>query len=202
MNQVKLLETTETHYRFEDGKEYVYPRVTHIFDSLGLTGLDKVEPEKLERAQHFGKAVHSATSYDDLSVLDTGCLAPTLLPYLEGWRKFRRKIPWAKEIMLNEHFVFSHKWRFAGTLDRVFVGGLDDVVLVDIKTGSSINKTVTAMQLNAYKVALLESHNIKVNRMMVVQLSDIGYKLIKIDEPTALNNFFACLTVYYLKGNK
>ena len=125
------------------------PNVTSILDRFAqdYAGI----PEWiLEPARDRGRAVHLVTAYDDQGVLVEDALHPYLVPYLQAWRRFRHDTKF--ESILIEEKVFSERYFYAGTLDRV--GLLDgSKVVLDIKTGNALRATV-GPQCAAYEEAL------------------------------------------------
>jgi len=195
MKQVELVETTDTHYKISlNNKTITYPRVTSIIGSAGLTNLQYVKREVLEANAKFGKFVHKACYLWDKNELKESTLDQDLIPYLNGWKLFRREVKWAKTILMNEQLVYSHKWGYAGTEDRLFAKGY----LVDIKTGLSVYPPA-GLQLSAYAEAIKEMTRIVVKSRFVVQLKPDGYVLHEFSDLKDLGRFFACLTIFNAK---
>jgi hypothetical protein len=170
------------------------PRVTEILRNAGLIDLSFVKKDILERAQKFGSAVHKATELDDLGILNTEILSGPLLPYLEGWRKFR------KDFNLNfsrdeiEKHLVSTKWGFQGTPDRI---ARADNILVDIKTTSGVYPS-TAIQCAAY-VLLAEEGGIKIKKQFCVQLKEGTYSVTPYNDPSDKSVFLSALNLYNWK---
>ena len=129
-----------------------WPRVTRIIQEGGFSDFSRANQAVLARAQVFGRAVHLACLYYDRGSLDIKGIDTNLLPYLEGWWKFKNDNTWAKgEYILAEEQVYSKLYQFKGTPDRIYPGGY----LVDIKTGQP-NKG-WGLQLAAYAQAAKET---------------------------------------------
>lgn len=204
-NLPKLIESKSDTHRLLIGKREVeYPRVTAIIRSAGFYDFSQIPKSKkkdLEDAQTFGTAVHVACEYWDLGVLEEARLDPRLIPYLDGWKKFRAEISWAKKPLLNETVVYSDLRRYAGRLDRVF-GKASAAIVGDIKSG--VVGIEAAMQSAAYKEAAEECLGIKVSKRFAIQLKDDGtYKLWPFKNPWDINAFHSALNIFnYKRGAK
>lgn len=114
----------------------------------------------------FGSAVH-----DYLHKLDLGILAPggdeRMLPYIEGWTKFKASRGFDSSLMLAEYPLVSQKYLFTGRMDRMFdVGNYD--VLLDIKTGQP--SKITGIQLAAYGQAAIENGLTMASRLKLLEV--------------------------------
>lgn len=91
--------------------------------------------------------------------------------YVKAYVQFLKDI--SPTNILAEHTVFSRKYGYAGTLDRLVRIGKDRAIL-DIKTGKRIYDEV-GLQLSAYKHAWNELNpKSKVNKCFVLLLKDDG----------------------------
>ena len=121
------------------GREYI--SVTQALDEGGAILWMTKHQVYLDR----GRAVHSATQFDDEGDLNDADLPPYLLPYVQAWRRFRAETGFVP--LLIELKVFSKRYGYAGTLDRVGLMG-DEQVVLDIKSGAV--HPATALQTAAY----------------------------------------------------
>ncbi len=128
-----------SHIYSVKGVEYI--SVTQALDEAGAMPWYVKHQYYLDR----GRAVHSATQFDDEGDLTDSRLPKYLVPYVEAWRMFRAETGFVP--LLIEQKVFSKKYGYAGTLDRVGLLGEEQVVL-DIKSGEVV--AATAMQTAAY----------------------------------------------------
>jgi hypothetical protein len=185
----------EKHEYTLDGNKL--PSVTHILQKTGFYDFDMVKPEIIEAAADFGKCAHKGAELYDLNDLDERALARPLKPYLESWKRFREDTGFIPiEI---EKPVYSKKYRYAGTPDRIGTIG-NAITVVEIKSTAQIDR-VSAIQAIAYLEAYNEDKPLKekATKRMVVQLCPDGmYRLPKKDffKPTDFNTFLAALTVY------
>lgn len=141
---------SETHQYIVDGKEY--PSVSKLLEPIRNHIYRDIDPVVLNVAACRGTAIHKATEIIDVS-------ATTEIP--EKWAGYAR----AYEKFLNEHDVkwshsesvfCSHKFEFAGTVDRI--GKIDDnLCILDIKTTSKIHDALVIPQLSAYEMMYEES---------------------------------------------
>lgn len=119
-----------------------YVRVTGVLAAMGFVDTRWFT----ELGRDRGSAVHAACEYDDAGDLDETTVDPMVLPYLEGWRKFRKHAQprWTA----IEKRVSNETWRYTGTPDRVgTIGGKH--VVVDIKSGAK--DSWHRLQLAAYQ---------------------------------------------------
>ena len=145
-------------YRFtERGKEYQFPTVTTVLDSI--FPFEWGTEWALER----GRKVHRATAlldgWGDGSGLDWSTVHPSLLPYVEAYAKFRAEAKMTPVVI--EVPMRSMKYRYACTPDRIvrFKRGRKEVwAILDIKTGSLDPKTALqlAAGLQAFKETTLD----------------------------------------------
>lgn len=191
-----ILEFNEDRHEYRlDGA--VVPSVTQVTDGL-LTDLSMVPPDILKRAAAFGQAVHAACEYDDDGTLDENELDIALLPYLRGYRKFKDEI--RPEIVASEQRVFSQKYRFAGTLDRVYRFGRGlPYVEVDLKTNTVLLPAV-GPQTAAYQLAWEEMGNPKISKRFALQLKPDDYRLEPLTDPTDTYTFLACLHITHWRN--
>lgn len=175
-------EATHT-YRFNGN---VVPGVTSILSPL--TDFSMVRPDVLDAASKFGQAVHLACELDDLGTLDESALDASLVPYLEGWRKFSKDylVEWSS----IEVQVYHANMNYAGTPDRIGLVKGDNTV-VDIKSTAALYPSV-GPQLSAYAHA---SGN-KFAKRLAVQLKSNGtYVAEYYKDPTDWPVFVSLLTV-------
>lgn len=177
-----------------------FPRVTEILKGAGLIDLSCIREDVLERAAKFGTAVHLACELHDKNTLDIDKLDPALFPYLEGWRKFKKDY----DTSFNgiEQVVYSDRWKFRGTLDRI--GMINHkLTLIDIKSSTSIFPS-TAIQLAAYQLAWQEMAQEKIKQRWCVQLTPDGYTVAEYkNHDRDKSVFVAALTIYnWKKENK
>lgn len=168
--------------------------VTQILKGAGLIDFSKVPPAILERACKFGTAVHSATELHDKGVLNEVKLDSALRPYLDAKIKFMKDT--GAEILLNEEPLYSKKFHFAGTPDRVLLIR-DRVTGIDYKSGETFNQS-TEIQLAGYKILYNEGKKVvdkMKDRKAVHLLGDGTYKIVPCEDKSDESVFMACLTI-------
>ena len=181
----------EKHEYTLDG--IVLPSVTQIIQEAGLSDYSFVNETVLKAAANFGTAAHLACELEDYKDLDYDSLNPELRPYLNGWNKFKKDTGFICEEI--EKRVYSKKYLYAGTLDRV--GPLfKRKALVDIKTGTSLPKWIR-LQTAGYKIIYNEGLKIKdqIKDRYVVQLLPDDYKLEQHIDKSDTDVFLAALTI-------
>lgn len=189
-----ILFNDERHEYTVDG--IIIPCVTDTITAGGLNDiLGKINREVLEVARVRGKYVHSATEYYDLGTLDKSTVHETIQPYLSAWIKFRKDTGFKPKLI--EELVYSKKYGYAGTADRI--GPFNNVnTVVDIKSGELT--PAAAPQTAAYLSAFNEgrSPKDKVKDRLIVQLRNDGtYRLPKKEfySRDDFTVFLACLTL-------
>ena len=182
----------DTHTYRVDG--VVVPHVTGVLESERLTDYSHVDPLVLQVAQIRGDFVHKLTALDDKGILDVATIDPSLAPFLDAWRKFRRET-WFLPGMVEER-LFHPVYRYAGTLDRV--GLLDgERVLLDIKTGPILDGA--ALQTAAYAACL----PVPMDKRMGVRLKDNGtYSVETFEDEHDEEIFLAALALYKWRRRK
>lgn len=184
----------ESHtYRYQG---VVVPGVTSVLKPL--MNFDFVDPDVLQAAAQFGRAVHKATELDDLNQLDEDSLDDALAPYLAAWRQFSRdyRVIWSAV----EQVVYHPQLRYAGTLDRhglvldkPTAMGRHVPAIVDIKSGTQLYPSV-GPQLAAYHRALNES-SVTTKRLAVQLKPDATYVAKWHDDPMDFSVFCSLLTL-------
>lgn len=181
----------ETHSYYDDGIKL--PSVTEICKFAHAGAYENSIPYLKEAAALRGTLIHEATV--ELDINGEVEVPTELIGYINAYIDFKRDYN-IKSWGLFEHPVGGKELGYAGTLDRA--GCIDDqITIVDLKTGTSIDKLTLLAQLCGYKRALPG----KVDRLMGVQLKKDGkYTVydwqvsdIKVDP------FWLCYELYQMK---
>lgn len=189
------------HFYLLDGVRI--PNVTKVTDAL--SSYAGIPLDVLQRKAEIGDAVHFATELDDANDLDDATLPDEIRGYVEGWRKFKRDTLFCA--LVAEQRVWSDRYKFAGTLDRIGVfGRLKGVkpaarCLIDIKTTFDLLPAV-APQLAAYMTAWNERapKGEQVHRRFACQLkADGSYRLEEFSDPADWSVFLSVMTVEAFK---
>lgn len=127
------------------------PGVTEVLESVGISDFTFVDPDTLEYAKQLGTAVHRVCEMYDNQTLDFNSIDPVVVPYLEGWKKF--KADYDVEIIENELRVYDPTYCYAGTLDKIVKILSGTRVLLDIKSGEKTRaaQIQTSAYLRAFK---------------------------------------------------
>jgi hypothetical protein len=134
------IETTGEEEFFFDPEEHRYflgrrelPSVTTILDVAFPW-----EGPADDFYRNRGTAVHLACELDDLGDLDEATLDPTLRPYLEAWRAFRKRTGFVPDPDGIERRLYhpGKGIEYAGTIDRIGLLPSGRRIIIDIKTGS------------------------------------------------------------------
>lgn len=188
----KLVFDEVKHEYFLNGSKL--PSVTKILQGAGVIDLSGIPLDKLEVARQRGIDVHSACELYDLDNLQEGYSNP----YLDAWIEFRRDTGFMP--LEIEKPVYSTRYRFAGTPDRV--GMLNKLTIVDIKTSEDLSPA-TALQTSGYELAYNEFNDNKVKERVAVLLTAEGkYKIEPYRDKNDTNVFLAALSIFnWKKGN-
>ncbi len=173
-------------YRY-DG--VLVPSVTGILKPL--VDYSGIKPDVLARAAALGTLVHQTTELYDLGTLDEDDLDPILVPYLNGWKRFREEVGFVPDTIEKRMY---HPLGYCGTSDRTgAIRGVKSVV--DIKKMMTLGPVI-GPQLAAYK----EMHNLEgagIEKRFALGLRPDGtYRLQEFTDPTDLPCFMGLLAVH------
>lgn len=167
----------------------VVPSVTQILSPL--INYSMVPPEALERARLLGQAVHRMTELHDLDDLDEDSLAPEMLPYLAGWKKFCTDVGFVPDTIEKRMYHPLHG--YCGTSDRTGAVRGRRAVL-DIKKMMTLGPVI-GPQLAAYQA----THNLEgaaiVDRYALGLRPNGTYRLVPYTDPTDFAAFISLLTL-------
>jgi hypothetical protein len=182
MQNNKLHFDPEKHIYTYDGA--VLPSVTGILESEGYIDSRFFT----EAARIRGTYVHKACELDDLNDLDIEALDPALLPYLTAWREARKALGIPKFNPENiERRIVSLRYRYAGTLDRLYLD-----LLADIKSGAK--SPTYSLQTAGYKIGHEEMTGEKIKRRVSVYLHEDGTFEIDPHKDATDETIFLCAT--------
>jgi hypothetical protein len=170
-----------------DGKRL--PSVTQILDRYN--DFSMVREEVMATARERGSLVHLVTQLYDEDDLDESSVDPLLVPYLEGWKRFRRECEFTPRQI--EYRGAHPLYGYAGTLDRLGTMSRHDWLL-DIKGG--LVPATAGLQTAAY-VKLLPANFTDHIRRATVQLKGDGtYALLEWKNPDDWAVFLSMLNVF------
>lgn len=193
MRDLSPLKFDEKMHRYFLGGRAVFS-VTKILDLVGITDFSLVNRDILDRACNFGAATHKATFLWDRGTLDQSSLDASLAPYLDAWKNF--KAAEIKELLELEAPIWSKRFGFAGTPDRIAIDTRGRLTIVDIKTSTSMSRAVK-LQTAGYQIGWeeLESPK-KIQRRVGVLLRDDGSYLTEdFNDRSDRDDFVACVRV-------
>ena len=184
-----------THRYFVGGRASL--SVTKILDLASITDFSSVNKDLLDRASKFGQAAHRATELSDRGTLDHSSLDAPLVPYLESWTQFCAKE--ISEFIEIEVPVWSKRFGFAGTPDRVALDKRGRLILPDIKTSRELSVSVK-LQTAGYQIAWEELEGRKISRRVGVLLKEDGnYYSEEFTDRSDKDDFIACARVASFK---
>lgn len=199
------LKTLESNLSFvEDSHSYRWcgtptRSVTQILTEAGITDYSKVPPDILQRAEVFGHAGHLMTRYEDEGRLNIERLDASLIPYLNGWRKFKEQF--VKQMLLIEQRIYCPIGPYCGGLDRLYLDLSDDLCLLEIKTTSDFMPGVD-LQTAAYHFALERTLKVKIKRRQGVLLLPNDFDPYYFDRKSDVDDFLACVRVVNYKNSR
>lgn len=174
------------------------PGVTSVLSAAFGDPWRLVPSESREYALKLGRAVHQWTQAVDVGMTERPQSAQ-MQGYVAAWEKFKAER--VVELVAVECQVFSARYLYAGTTDRVAVlrvqsvsGGLRSIV--DIKTGQAIHP-FAAIQTAGYAMAWEErNHPQKIHHRATVLLKQDGtYQVEDHTDKTDRNVWLAALSV-------
>ena len=185
----------QNHLYYIDGERV--PSFSEIAKCNQLFDYSSVSEEVMEASRQFGSAAHKACQLWDMKQLDEESLSAPLLPYLNGWRRFCSEFGVVIYPQWIETPMFSSKYRFGTTPDRIVSIG-NKMTVLEIKTTTTIQKAI-AVQTAAQKLAFEENYG-SIKQRLAVQL--VGEGKYKIHEYKKLSDeavFKSAVNVYYFK---
>lgn len=192
---LSILQFDETTHRYFVGGRASLS-VTQILELSGITDFSSVNKDLLDRACKFGQAAHRATELHDLGTLDKSSLDAPLVPYLDAWKSFVSDE--ISEMVEIEQPIWSARFHFAGTPDRIAKDTKGRLVLLDIKTSRELSTSVR-LQTAGYALAWEEIEGLKIARRIGVLLGEIGYAKEEYSDRSDRDDFLACARVAAFK---
>lgn len=193
MNNLEFKE--DTHQYFRNGLEV--PSVTQIISASNTGALDNIPTSILDNASERGTAVHQAIEF--YNKYKFANINEEYKPYFEAYQDWYNKNSFPFIEVKSEIKVYHKVLNYAGTIDMLITDATEEKILVDIKTTNELNMKYVALQLSAYKDALV-SQGITVKAMFVLWLKKDGtYEYIEV--PDKKNIFMYSLLLYnFWKG--
>lgn len=106
----------KSHVYWADG--VIIPSITQIPRLAGMTDFQK--GGDAEWYMDRGKALHKASELYDLGLLDPDTIDPEIMGEFTAYVRFREEVP--LKMRHIEHRLWSPRYKYAGTLDRVIEG--------------------------------------------------------------------------------
>ncbi len=185
MNQYTEL----THEYKMDGT--IVPGVTNIINYF----FPIYKRDDIEWYASKGKAVHKACELYDRGVLNPSGINEVIIPFFEQWKLCKEALK--IKVLKNETVLFSKKFRFGGTMDKLVIIN-DKLTLLEIKTTSVINKVTSSYQTIGYTILHNEEvkSKDKIKKRLIVQLKENTYNLFWPDKKSDEHEFLSLLSVY------
>ena len=188
-----------------DEKEHKYfvnnievPSVTTVMKNGGLDIYGHIDQEILKKASQRGTDVHKITELHDAGTIDIKKVNPIYMPFLNNWVTFEKSNN--IEILSSELILYSPKYNFIGTIDRVAEISVDTkeipkgVYILDIKTGAL--KAIARVQLAAYKMLYEEVFGVTGTKRIVCHLTKDFAKHEVYNDEIDKYMFLSCLQLY------
>jgi len=137
-----------------------------------------VDSDLLEYASKRGKYVHKCVELMNKKTLDPKSVDLAIKPYVDSYSSFLKESKF--EPIYNEKGEYSNSHQYCMRID--LIGKLNNKkVLIDIKTASSVDKSVE-IQLSSYHMGFCENNpDFKLEDAYYLQLKKTGYKLEPVD---------------------
>lgn len=171
-------------------------RIIGLTETLHSNGyfsfLDNVKDDVAEWARERGKGAHAATLYHDRGTLDPASVHDDVRGYLEGWKEFLKINP--LKMIHSEKPIYSAKWRFGCTPDRIVQEGAKSFGALEIKA-SDYNSPTYQLQTAGQCLAATEFYGIPVRERFVIRLLKTGkFKIerFKLDRLAHDQSIFLC----------
>jgi hypothetical protein len=162
--------------------------------SARLAKLQKARYAELDAASKKGTAVHKLA--EKLVAGEEVEVPEYLAGHVESYVRFLDE--WQVDPVAVEQVVYSHKYRYAGTLDLIAdFPTIGKRLLCDVKTAKSGVFPDNALQLSAYRYAecrlgedATEQPNYEVDGCAVIHVRADGYDLVPVQAGPAEMRFF------------
>ena len=163
-----LVKDEDNHIYYWKGK--IVPSVTEIAKPISFSRLNDLPKWVVENARNRGKAVHEyAEEYLLCGELDFENIEAEYIPFVENFVNWART--YKPKVLYTEYKMGCEE--FAGTLDLICE--IDkEIVLVDYKTTSVVDKKSLSVQLEGYD-RLAKLQGIFINRYKYLHLKKDGY---------------------------
>ena len=178
-----------------------WPSVTQLLSQFRLVDYSGVPYQRLEYKRRIGIVFVKAAYALDEGRLDEEAFEkqyPEVIPYLDGYRKFREIENF--EAQHKEIRLFSKKWRFHGAPDEagIVAGRLgNQLCIVEYKTTWEMQRSSTA-QAAAYAMLMDECMGLKIKRRFGLLLKPTSnYELTEFKDPLDFQDFQACVYLHW-----
>ncbi len=191
---------SETHQYFIDGKRY--PCISDITSPLDLAYYSEVPSFVLNKAAARGTLIHKMCEEIDLGkrshiMMQDDEVEQGVEGYIDAYREFLRHCPY--DLMECEQIYGSASLGYCGTIDRLYEFN-NEKIMVDIKTGSSINLDNIAVKFAGYANLIKEKHGFDTMNAVLHLRKDGTYSFIEFDNAEEAQQTFAELLEQYNKG--
>ena len=206
-NAVKIANGTfeEKNHEYKNTAGLVVPSVTQVLESVGLTDLDGIPLDTLERKRALGDAVHYATAildnckFFDGPELDWETVHEDAVPYILAYENFQRAGLFEPEEVEHGGVHTVNGMEFGYTRDRVGkMNGIKYRVLLEIKC-SYREEPAWKYQLAAYELTVPKEKNEYVARVSVQLKPDTTFKCFTYEKPRDRDRFLWALGLTYVK---
>ncbi len=201
-----MLTRDENHiYRWN---KVITSGVNEILKASGVVNFDHIPADKREIGMHFGRVIHATTSLWDADKLDYDLVVANdkdaefkVIPFLNGWRKFRKDYNISKsKIISNEKMLYSKERIFAGQHDRVI--RIQDFTMLDIKLYAN-SKSGGDLQTAGYSILWDENYpKKKIKNRIVVKLTPNDYGINVFSNKSDYYDFLVALQCHNLRKKR
>lgn len=155
-----------------------------------VRSVDNIKIEAARKGSLVHKVIENPEEYKNLTAEEKKLINP----FIKAYNKFLADN--VVETLFKERTIYSQKYKYAGTLDRVIKMNNNTTALIDFKTSHLMNEVSLSLQLSAYKQALKELEpQLVIDRMLGVHLKENEtYSLVEVEDSFKI--FKALLVTY------
>lgn len=198
---------SEGSHQYKNSAGIVRPSTTQILESVGLTDLDGVPGDTLERKRALGDAVHFATAIIDRHKffggpeLDWDTVHESTVPYIVAYESMMRETGFIPEEVEHPGIFSLNGMEYGFTRDRVGrFPGLGHKVVLELKC-SYKEEYAWRVQLSSYALTVPKQSGEHVARFACQLKPDTRFKLYPYENPRDIDVFQWALALTYTKIN-
>lgn len=198
---------SESAHQYKNTAGLVRPSTTQILEGVGLTDLDGVPGDTLERKRALGDAVHFATAIIDRNKffkgpeLDWETVHESTVPYIMAHENVMRETGFIPEEVEHPGIHTLNGMEYGYTLDRIGrFPGMNCRAVVELKC-SYKEEYAWRVQLASYVLTVPKKKDEFVARFTFQLKPDTTFKIFPYENPRDIDVFEWALALTYTKIN-